>query len=83
MAILSKTRIDGRGEFLFGSAIVGALRSTQTVAHRILVAVLVPRRDGNSLPVDYNYLFCGLEKTNRDFFAAEMTNLFIAVAKKS
>lgn len=41
---LAKSHSDNRGANLFGLAIIGALRRTHTVAHRIGATVMAPRR---------------------------------------
>ena len=82
IATLSKTRMDDQGECLFGPAIVGALRRTQNVAHRIGATVVRPRRDGGPPREEHLDLFRGLDKAQRDFFAAAMTKCIADVAVK-
>lgn len=67
IASLAKTRTDSRVASLFGPAIVGVLRRTNTVAHRIGAMVMAPRHDGSAPREEYLDLFVGLDKANRDF----------------
>ena len=82
IATLAKTRTDSRGACLFGSAIVGALRRTQNVAHRTGATAVRPRRDGGPPREEQPNLYRGLEKAQRDFFAAAMTKCISDVAVK-
>lgn len=82
IATLTNSRNDELGECLFRPVIVGALRWTQKVAHRIEKSVLVPLCDGSAPRADYRYLFRYLDKANRDFFAAFMNNFIVDFAVK-